>query len=374
MRKVWEVCRAALEDPDARVLVEKSQRPLVRQVAVPAGLGQMGETHFVLERTWYDQLAKKGPQAAVGDLRAALDEPQPRGLPPAVETVVLMVYAAQADSTFRLRGGPYDPAIDKRIPSEVTLAKVDLPTDDEFQRARALVGSMFGVTVSRLCNATNVGDLVAKVESELRNRDEACRTLASKLDHVLTQLGLDPASCDRAVTAHAVVDMLEHLQGHRDADFVRALLGVRTETSAEAMGTSLKQADALVRSIDAANWTILTSLLTHEGPKKQEAIEVVDRLRALMRSDEYAQPLMPELKTLEDRATEIVVGPKPVGPPKPNGTPGEVLAEGTTSSTSPTSAAEELDRLRSALEKHGANGDARVDLTWKIYTPGKGQS
>jgi hypothetical protein len=370
LRKVWTVCHEALEDPDHRVLVDKPLRPLVRQVAVPVELGTMGETHFVLGTYWYDRLSKKGAQAAVGDLRAAIDEPQPRGLPPAVETVVLLVYAAQADSTFQLRGGPYDPALDKRIPSEVTLAKVDLPTDDEFQRARGLVGSMFGVTVSRLCNATNVGELVAKVESAIREHDTACRTLVGKLDQRLTQLGLDPATCERSVTAHAVVAMLEHLQGHRDADFVRALLEVRVETSAEAMGTSLKQAESLVRDISGANWTILTSLLTYDGPKKQEAIEVVDRLRTVMRSDEYAQPLMPELKTLEDRATGIVVG-KPVDPRKPVSTPGEVLAEGTANSASPTSAAEELDRLRAELEKHGTDGDARVDLTWKIYTPGK---
>ena len=86
LRQVLEVCQEAARTPDGRVFVEdKSVRLKIRNICNPLELGQMSETHFVLDALWKNHfnrmLAQSGqPHPTARDLQKWTDLPEPRGL------------------------------------------------------------------------------------------------------------------------------------------------------------------------------------------------------------------------------------------------------------------------------------------------------
>ena len=64
LEKVYEVVSQAARKEDGRVEVEKTLRPLVRQIANPLLLGEMGAdaTHFVLGQHWKNHFTRKAAQ------------------------------------------------------------------------------------------------------------------------------------------------------------------------------------------------------------------------------------------------------------------------------------------------------------------------
>ena len=87
LKKVFEVVSQAARATDGRVPVDKVLRPLVRSIANPLKLGEMGldATHFVLGQHWKNHFTKKvaetGAAIEVRQLRKWIDEPKPMGLP-----------------------------------------------------------------------------------------------------------------------------------------------------------------------------------------------------------------------------------------------------------------------------------------------------
>lgn len=80
LRKVFGEVQKAIQAPGGRLFVEQGEvRRLMRQVAVPLGLGEMGEQHFVLGLGWVQhfdrKVAETGEARTVRRLRAWLDEP-----------------------------------------------------------------------------------------------------------------------------------------------------------------------------------------------------------------------------------------------------------------------------------------------------------
>jgi hypothetical protein len=87
LKKVCELVLEAAQTPDGRAPVDKPPRPLLRQIANPLLLGEMGAdaTHFVLGHHWRTHFTKKaaetGSQFTVGQLRKWIDDPNQWGFP-----------------------------------------------------------------------------------------------------------------------------------------------------------------------------------------------------------------------------------------------------------------------------------------------------
>ena len=83
LRKVYDEVIKAVSEKGGRVLVEKSVRSLVKQIAEPLNLGEQGETHFVLGQRWKDHFTRKaaesGAAMTVQALRKWIDEPRSHG-------------------------------------------------------------------------------------------------------------------------------------------------------------------------------------------------------------------------------------------------------------------------------------------------------
>jgi hypothetical protein len=90
----------SIEAADGRVLVQdRGIRQLIRSIANPVKLGEMGETHFVLGQHWKAHFvqnnARDGGQMTVTKMRQWIDLPQAMGLPVEVQNLIIMTFAEQ---------------------------------------------------------------------------------------------------------------------------------------------------------------------------------------------------------------------------------------------------------------------------------------
>ena len=148
LRRVLEVVERAVVAPEKRVEVERQSRSDVRHIAVPLGLGAMGETHFVLERTWLDELERKhaqhgGDALSVRELRAWIEAPERRGLDRDVQNLLILTFALQKALRFSLHGQPATPSIEKLDDSLVLVAQA-LPDAADWKDAITLAQTLFG--------------------------------------------------------------------------------------------------------------------------------------------------------------------------------------------------------------------------------------
>ena len=148
IKKVWAEIERATAEPGERALVaDKATRQLVRAIANPLRLGEMGETHLHLHEFWKSHFlqchAREAGVITVGRLRQWLDEPQPRGLPAEAQNLVILTFAAQTNRAFRLRGGPAQPAIEN-LPDELELVEEALPDRGEWREAVRRMSALFG--------------------------------------------------------------------------------------------------------------------------------------------------------------------------------------------------------------------------------------
>ena len=159
--------------------MDKSLRPLLREIAEPLKLGEMGETHFVLGHHWLQHFNKKHAEApgtvTVAKLRAWMEEPTSMGLPTQPQNLVMLVFADRTNRSFVLHGGAFEPSLEK-LPDELELREQALPEDDAWAEALKRTGSIFGDVISELKNASNVSrlcDVVRRRAEEMREPAQA---------------------------------------------------------------------------------------------------------------------------------------------------------------------------------------------------------
>jgi hypothetical protein len=367
LKRVYaEVQRAILEP--ARLFVEAPDtRRLMRQIAVPLSLGEMGEQHFVLKNAWaqhFDRkVAEQGGTLTVRRLRAWLDEPAPRGLPPEVANLVILTYAEQKNLRFLLHGGPASPTIDS-LHDDLELREIDLPTPAEWTEARARASRVFGVALLEQRTASNVADAARALQEAAKALQPSTGPLVDALKTRLAALGIADDAAPRlrtARTAHALVSAL--VQAQPDS-VVAKLAGVALDVEATALGTSLKTAEGVASAVRQAPWTIIDPAmhLTDEGRRDDAARLREDVLQAL-KADEYVTALKPALEGAQAAAAALLArvvtppprpGPTPVPDPEPV-KPGVKRMK--QAGLAPAKARELLDRLRD-------RGDVSVTVEW----------
>src|SRR5262249_45435311 len=155
LRKVYDVVIQAARKEDGRAEVEKALRPLVRQIANPLLLGEMGPdaTHFVLGQHWKNHFTRKAAQGGtaltVAQLRKWMDDPRPMGLPREAANLVVLVFAEQTNRTFFEHGGPQEGTLG-RLPDHFELKEQRLPDEPAWTLAVQRAASILGIAVSPL--------------------------------------------------------------------------------------------------------------------------------------------------------------------------------------------------------------------------------
>lgn len=380
VKKVYELVLPATEATDNRLGIEKTQRPLLRQVAEPLLLGEMGldATHFVLGQHWKTHFTRKavgtGSTMTVGQLRRWIDDPRPMGLPKDVQNMVILIFAAQTNHTFYRHSGPYEPTL-QSIPDDCELRSVVLPAEAEWEPAVKRAGSIFGVAISRLLSATNVGKLSGEAQKIASDARRGCQAYCQRLKDRLTRLDMDPEAADRMKTAVATQALVERLHAAEAADVVKLLATSDIATSEAAMGECRAKAAELEGNLDTAGWDIFEAIGQLTDQRQATAQEILAELRQALASDEHVLELAPALKGAQARAVRLLTkaaeeppkppivpppGPEPPGPPKPGR---RVVAQEAKQDLTLAAAQNELAALAKQLKK---GQTVRVNVSWVI--------
>jgi hypothetical protein len=341
------------------------------QIAVPLKLGEMGETHFALGRDWYSHFSRQVQgQITVAKLRAAIDEPNPMGLPLHAQNLIILVYADQANRSFFLHGGPYQPKLED-MPDELELREQALPSQEDWDEAINRAGKIFGISVSPLRNASNLSDLGTKLKDAAGPAVEPCQIVKDRLEGLYRDWQIDTASCARHQTAGAVLALVQGLAADDDAKRrVEFLAQAKVETSLDAMGTSYRKTGAVRNAIETTKWELFEAVAGIADDRKAAADGILAQLEEALTHDEYAIALQPRLSKLEGDAIRLLtpkpkpIPPKPTPPPPPP-TPGrEVIDVVDKAGLSAVDARALLTDLQKRL---AADGSLKLDVRWTLY-------
>lgn len=375
IKKVYEEVSNAARASDGRALVEQSKRLLLRQIANPLKLGEMGydATHFVLGQHWKNHFTKKSAEAGgpitVGKLREWIDDPRPMGLPKEVQNLLILIFADQTNRSFFLHGGPCN-ASTTEIPDQCELREQKLPSEKHWRIAVERAGSIFGIPASPLLNAVNVQTLVGELTSKSRERSEYCREYAHKLKERLQQLGLSVKDSDRLKTSEATATLLAALRDANTETIVDVLATANISTTGEAMGGCVANASSLRGVLDTANWEILVAIAKLTDERRDAAQRVIQSVYEALKVDEHVISLKARLSEAQSTATRLLVSDTiPKGSPKPQPrTPGRIVVDQGSKENL------DLDGVRAVLDdlnqKIAKGREVRVNVAWIIEQQG----
>ena len=380
LKKVYEVVSAATQARDGREAVDRPLRPLLRQIANPLRLGEMGPdaTHFVLGQHWKTHFTRKGAETGaamtVTQLRQWLDDPKPMGLPKETANLVILVFAEQTNRTFYLHGAPFD-ALITQLPDACELREHKLPSEEDWTLALERAGSILGVAVSPLLNVSNVSQLQAAVKKEVKGAAAECRAYATHLRRRLEGFGLDADSADRLTTAAATAALVEKLAAASEDKVVELLAKAEVATSTSAMGDCARNAAALRQQLESTNWEIFDALARLTDERKQQARKIHDEVYEALQSDEHAIGLAAALRGAQSKAVRLLTevepaAPAPPSPPKPESSSEPTPQTGRTVVSQGSERFDSLDQAARKIEflRAEANGtaQARLTISWVI--------
>jgi hypothetical protein len=321
LEKVYQVVSEAARTTDGRALVDKTLRSLVRQIANPLRLGEMGQdaTHFILGQDWKNHFIRKssevGGTISVKQLREWIDLPKPMGLPKEVQNLLILTYAEQTSRTFYRQTIPVDVSL-KDLPNECELRDQKLPDEAQWQRAVQLTDHIFKYNLSSLLKPSNVTDLETKVKDKATAALPACQQYTQSLRDRLDQLNL-AMDCDRLKTALATLTLLEQIVTHQAEEIVSILATAAITTTESAMADCLAKATVLHTVLEEASWDIFESIGTLADDRQTKAAAIHKSIEAALLSDEHVLPLSAELKTARLKAVRLLTQPipQPLKPP-----------------------------------------------------------
>ncbi|MCX6619569.1 MAG: hypothetical protein NTY38_00525 [Acidobacteria bacterium] len=291
-----------------------------------------------------------------------MDEPKRMGLPRDLHDLVVLIYAAQSNRSFRDAFGPADPAIG-RLRDDWKLEAQELPPQEAWDGARECAARLFGCTASALCSATNLDRLAADVQREAESRRARVHQLFDGLRRIVS------AEADRLKTASACVRLLDKLESKlKPIEVVKRVHGAEIATSLAAMERAMTSASAVVTAIEHTNWALF------EGLKSLPAgAHILARLNEGLTKDEYVFPLADRLRECSGDAARLLLervpatpptAPEPVEPSLPE-TRARVKRTISKVARQVTSAqlADTLGELRRVAESHP---NAEIDIAWEI--------
>jgi hypothetical protein len=381
LRKVYDVVVQAARKEDGRVEVEKTLRTLLRQIANPLLLGDMGPdaTHFVLGQHWKNHFTRKAAQSGsaltVTQLRKWLDDPRPMGLPREAANLVILVFAEQNNFAFFEHGGPQEGTLTK-LPDLFELRQTRLPDEATWGVAVGRSASILGLAISPLRKAANVGLLTGQAKAKAAEQRAGCQGYARRLRERLQTLEI--ADPPRLKTAQATLSLVERLNAGEGDALVGVLASAEIATSEAAMGSCLKHAAELAATLDTFNWEILDAIRRLGDGRRDSAGEVLRLVSEALTADEHALPLAPALKEAQSKAVRLLTQPTPqppdvVAPPdklvsvppiKP--TP-RTVQRGEKSGLTLAEAMEQLERLK---REQVSGKTVTVSLAWKVESGG----
>ncbi|MEU5566145.1 BREX-2 system ATPase PglY [Micromonospora musae] len=310
---VLDYVRRAVESPEGRVEVDRAHRQTMRRIANPLRLGTMHEAAFVSEGEWVQHFQQKAAsegissELRVADLLRWIDDPKPRGLDPIVAQLVVASFAEQTDRAFYLHGSQVMPAPELgKLTGDHTLREESLPSEDDWDRARARAAAIFGFQPLALRRGRLVALFGRDLSNQATRHRDAAHTLVTRLEQHAAWLGLDRES-GRLATARAAADLLEALVTARSAkEAIERLARAELAGPADRTGKSITSAADVSTALIAAPWDTFEIVAGLPEPYANEAETLLADLRRTAQADELTAPLAPALRRAQTDATALL--------------------------------------------------------------------
>jgi hypothetical protein len=320
LRKVHDEVMRAVSETGGRLLVEKNLRSLLKQIAEPLGLGEQGETHFVLGQRWRDHFTRKaaetGVTITVQALRRWIDDPRPMGLPTECENLVILVFAAQTNRSFFRHGAAFEATL-TNLPDDLELREQQLPAEGDWAIAGKRAGALFGVSASPILNAANLAKLAEDIQERAKEKIDACRKLVKGLPGHLRDFGEQTAQAPRYQTAEAVLGLLEAIGEAKPAAVIEALAGLTPRTSEAAMGVSFSSAPTVVAALAATQWKLFENIGLLQGEGAAAAQLLLRRVAETLKNDQHVTALESVLRVEQGKAIDLLRPVPGTAPPPP---------------------------------------------------------
>lgn len=390
IKKVWPEVQKAIEAPGQRGLVQDTAtRKLVRAVVNPCQLGQMGETHLLIEPHWQSRFSQchardGGGAITVAKLRQWIDSPAPMGLPIELQNLIILAFAASTNRRFTMRGGPYEPTIDS-LPDELELKEQALPNTADWETALLRASSLFGLTLGQTLNAANVGKLVDEVRQKATDKRESVARLVAQVRDRSARYapGITGARQQSAESAQA---LLASLAQAAEVVVVTTLANASLHTSEAAVSRSLGQAQVCADALGSGNWQLFDVVRDLVDHRRDAALLIMSRLTEALTSDEHVVALKPRLEEMTRDAMRLLaaaapapdpvlppgaetapVPPPVVLPPAPPATWPEVVDEKQQLHLIGAAAVSALDELKTLVT---SERDLELTLSWRVQRKG----
>jgi hypothetical protein len=180
-----------------------------------------------------------------------------------------------------------------------------LPSQNDWEEAGRRASSIFGVVAPPLLNAVNT----VKLASDIKTVAQQYKIPADQLVPLITDLCQRVGAATTAArikTARATKTLIDALCMAQGVPLIEALARATVETSASAMGTSLKSCQALGEKLRQTNWQLLEAVRQPTDHRKAQAEEIWLALKDAAQKDEYVVPLESSLRTAESRAIALL--------------------------------------------------------------------
>ena len=318
LKKVFEQVEPATQTVDGRTPVEKTIRPLLRQIANPLLLGEMGadSSYFVLGQHWKTHFSLKaasvGGAMTVGQMRKWMDEPKPMGLSKDAQNLVILMFAAQTNKTFFLHGGPYEPTL-STIDDRSELRNIDLPQKESWEPAVERANGLFGVNVSALLSTSNVGLLTSSVKKKAADTRKAIQAYCQRLKEGMARLSISEQESDRLKTAEATRKLVDQICGAESGGVVDLLAQATIATSETAMAECVGRAAELDGNLEAISWDLFNAMsnFDYQDERWKSAQKILEETKLAIVSDEHAVQLAATLKGQQAKAVSLLAKPQP---------------------------------------------------------------
>ncbi|WP_164983783.1 hypothetical protein [Cellulomonas endophytica] len=310
--KTLAAVHETLRTPTQRLdTVDKTRAALLRRVVPALRLGEardnvlaVGAESFGWWRemsSWAQESADAQGAVQVGVLRTHLRD---LGLARHVEDLLLLTWAALADRQFRRHGAVIpDPGIGQ-LGDDVVLLLPDLPTPEEWEKAKSNAAHLLGLTGEHRLSSAAVKRLAEQVRNAVEARHDPALRLVAQLREHAGLLGLEeqPPSprLETALLASQVVADLRGAPG--DTALLRALAGSPLPAEPQALAAGLASAGAVADAIAGARWSeIQTVAGTDQGAP------LLQRLGEAARAEELHAKLAPVLSSVGNDAHALVL-------------------------------------------------------------------
>jgi hypothetical protein len=395
IKKVWPEVQKAIESTGQRGFVQDaSTRKLIRAVVNPCQLGQMGETHLLIEPHWQSRFAQSharegGGAITVAKLRRWIDTPAPMGLPIELQNLIILAYAASTNRRFTLRAGPIEPTIDN-LSDELELREQALPSPGDWDTALQRAASLFGLTLAQTRNAANVGRLVDEVKQAANGKREVVGRLVAQLRDRAARYGAGTGLA-RQQSAESALALLATVIQAAESDVVSSLAAASLNTSEAAVSRTLGQAQACADALTNGSWQLFDVVRDLGDHRREAAAAIMTRLVEVLTADEHVVSLKSRLLELERDAMQLLAAPTPapvqppaLSPMKPSATtaptslppvlpptPGfngpELVEERQALHLTGTAAEAALDGLKARMARER---DLELTLSWRLERKG----